>query len=155
MARSQNNLTNSYPLTVKQLLSHTGGVANSVYRIAGYKDGDRLPNIIECLNGTKPAENEPVKMVATPGRQFSYSNCGYWILEALLEDVEKKEFGRIVTNEILTPIGMVNSTFESVPSSTRFKSIATGHLDKNVRCFVFATNYRKCRLATNYTNLHE
>jgi CubicO group peptidase (beta-lactamase class C family) len=128
----KNNFTKTSSITVKQLLSHTGGVANSFYHTAGYKEGDQLPNIIECLNGTKPAENDAVKIIAAPGLQFSYSNCGYWILEALLEDVEKKEFEKIASDEILVPIGMLNSTFEAVPSHTQFKSIAAGHLYKNV-----------------------
>jgi CubicO group peptidase (beta-lactamase class C family) len=138
----KNNYTNSSPVTVKELLSHTGGIANSFYHIAGYKEGDRLPNIVESLNGTKPAENNPVEIIAAPGKQFSYSNCGYWILEALLEDTEKKEFERIVADEILLPIGMVNSTFESVPSRLHFKSIAAGHLKKNMP---IAGNYYRIR----------
>jgi len=127
----KNNYTNSSAVTVKQLLSHTGGVANSFYYIPGYTEADRLPTIIDCLNGRMPAQNDPVKIIAMPGSQFSYSNCGYWILEALLEDLERKKFERLVAEEILTPIGMLNSTFESVLSSLRFKSIAAGHLDNN------------------------
>lgn len=128
----KNNFTNSSAVTVKHLLSHTGGVANSFYHIPGYTEVNRLPTIIECLNGTMPAQNDPVKIIATPGTQFSYSNCGYWILEALLEDLEKKEFERLMADEILLPIGMSNSTFESVPSSLQFNnSLAAGHLHKN------------------------
>src|SRR5687768_12447725 len=84
----KNNYTSSAAVTVKHLLSHTGGVANSFYQMPGYTESDRLPTIVECLNGTKPAQNDPVKIIATPGTQFSYSNCGYWILEVLLEDLE-------------------------------------------------------------------
>ncbi len=125
----KNNYTGSSAITVKHLLTHTGGVNNSY--ILGYKETDRLPNVVECLNGTNPAQNEPVKIIAIPGTQFSYSNSGYWILQALLEDLEKKEFARLMADEILLPIGMSNSTFESAPLSTQFKSIASGHLDKN------------------------
>jgi CubicO group peptidase (beta-lactamase class C family) len=128
----QNNYTISSPVTVKHLLSHTGGVANSHYYIPGYQEADQLPSIVESLNGAKPAQNNPVEVIATPGTQFSYSNCGYWILEALLEDVEKKEFERIAVDEILLPIGMVNSTFATAPSSLQFESISSGHLDKNI-----------------------
>jgi CubicO group peptidase (beta-lactamase class C family) len=125
----KSSLTDSHGVTIKQLLSHTGGVSNS--SILGYEETDQLPNIVECLSGMKPALNDPVKIVATPGAQFAYSNCGYWILEALLEDIEKKKFRTVMTDEILLPIGMVNSSFESVPSNLHFASIAAGHLDKN------------------------
>lgn len=127
----KNNFTNASPVTVKQLLSHTGGVANSYFHITGYKEGDELPDIVQSLNGTKPAENNPVQVVASPGGQFAYSNCGYWILQALLEDIGNQPFEKTLLDEILLPIGMVNSTFETVPPA-QFKSIATGHLDKNV-----------------------
>jgi CubicO group peptidase (beta-lactamase class C family) len=127
----KNSYMNSSGVTIKHLLSHTGGVANSFYYTPGYTEADRLPTIVESLNGAKPAQNNPVKVIATPGTQFSYSNCGYWILEALLEDLENKEFERLVADEIFIPMGMVNSTFESVPSSLQFGSIASGHLDKN------------------------
>ncbi|NBP71013.1 MAG: class A beta-lactamase-related serine hydrolase [Cytophagia bacterium] len=127
----KNNYTSSSAVTVKHLLSHTGGVANSYYHIPGYLETDQLPTIIDCLNGRMPAQNDPVKITATPGTQFSYSNCGYWILEALLEDLEKRTFEDLVADEILFPIGMANSTFESAPSNLKFKSIAAGHLDKN------------------------
>lgn len=127
----KNPYTSSSAVTVKHLLSHTGGVANSFYYVPGYTEADRLPTVVECLNGTKPAQNNPVKITATPGAQFSYSNCGYWILEALLEDLEKKEFETLIADEILMPIGMTNSTFNSTPPGSHFKSIAGGHLDKN------------------------
>jgi CubicO group peptidase (beta-lactamase class C family) len=126
------NFTNQSSLTVKQLLSHTGGVANSFYHIPGYKEGNKLPNIIECLNGTKPAENDPVKIVNIPGTKFSYSNCGYWILEALLQDVEKQEYEEIVNAEIFAPLEMMNSTFKSSPPNAMFKSVAVGHLKNNI-----------------------
>jgi CubicO group peptidase (beta-lactamase class C family) len=128
----KSNFTDQSSVTVKQLLSHTGGVANSFYYVPGYKEGNKLPNIIECLNGTKPAENDPVKIVNTPGTKFSYSNCGYWILEALLQDSEKQEFEEIVNAEIFLPLAMTNSTFKSCPPDTIFKSVAVGHLKNNI-----------------------
>lgn len=128
----KSNFTDQSSVTVKQLLSHTAGVANSFYYVPGYKEGNKLPNIIECLNGTKPAENDPVKIVNTPGSKFAYSNCGYWILEVLLQDVEKEEFEEIVNTEIFFPLEMTNSTFKSSPQNTMFKSVAIGHLKNNI-----------------------
>jgi CubicO group peptidase (beta-lactamase class C family) len=127
----KNDFTAKSTVTVKQLLSHTAGVANSHYRIDGYQLNDKLPTVIESLNGVMPAENEPVEIIHEPGTVFSYSNCGYWILEALLEDVSQEHFKEIVTREILKPLGMDNSTFEIVPQSHQFKSVAVGHLEKN------------------------
>lgn len=127
----ENNLTQQSPVTVKRLLSHTGGVAKSSY-YPGYKLGDPLPTVLQNLNGTKPAQNDPVTIVSIPGSMFSYSNCGYWILEALLEDVEMQGFEKILSTEILQPLRMMHTTTSASPPKDKFRSIATGHLKKNI-----------------------
>lgn len=126
-----NDFTSTTFVTVKQLLSHTAGVANSVYHIAGYRKGDALPNVVESLNGAKPAANDPVKVVMTPGSKFSYSNCGYWILQALLEDVEKQAFEDIAEAEAFIPLGMNHSTFRLPSEESKYGSVAAGHLKEN------------------------
>lgn len=124
-----NNFSKKNPITVKNLLSHTAGVSNSQF--LGYHPNDRLPTVVQALNAEAPAQNEKVKIVSKPGSVFSYSNCGYWILALLLEDIEKKEFKKIIKEEVLTPLEMTNSTFDTHLPNEQFKSIAFGHLSKN------------------------
>ena len=126
-----NDFTGTAFVTVRQLLSHTAGVANSVYHVAGYRQGDALPNVVESLNGRKPAANDPVKVVMAPGSKFSYSNCGYWILQALLEDVDKQAFENIAEAEVLKPLSMNHSTFRLPSEKTKYGSVAAGHLKEN------------------------
>jgi CubicO group peptidase (beta-lactamase class C family) len=44
------------------------------------------------LNGEKPARTEPVRVEATPGTKFAYSNGGYLVLYLLIEDVTGESF---------------------------------------------------------------
>src|SRR5260221_1960434 len=138
-----NNFSKVSPITVKNLLSHTAGVSSSQF--PGYRLNDRLPTIVQALNAEPPAQNEKVKIMSTPGSMFSYSNCGYWILALLLEDVEKKEFEKIIQEGVLTPLEMTNSTFDAHLPNDQFKSIAFGHLSQNK---VIDQNYYICEPAS-------
>ena len=125
----ENSFSKESPVTVKNLLSHTAGVSSSEF--PGYNPNDRLPTIVQALNAEAPAQNEKVKIISKPGSNYSYSNCGYWILDLLLEDVEKKKFETIIQEEVLTPLEMTNTTFESHLPNGQFKSVAFGHLSQN------------------------
>ena len=124
-----NNFAREFPVTVKGLLSHTAGVSSSQF--PGYHQNEKLPTIVQALNGETPAQNERVKILSKPGSIFSYSNCGYWILAQLLEDVEKKQFEKIIQDDVLIPLEMTSTTFENRLPNERFKSVAFGHLSEN------------------------
>lgn len=124
-----NNFSKESPITVKGLLSHTAGVSSSQF--PGYHQSDKLPSIVQALNAEAPAQNEKVKIISKPGGKFSYSNCGYWVLAQLLEDVEKKNFQKIIQDEVLTPLEMISTTFETRLPNEEFKSVAFGHLSQN------------------------
>jgi CubicO group peptidase (beta-lactamase class C family) len=125
----QNDFTKSSPVTVKQLLSHTAGVSNSMF--PGFDPNYVLPTIVQVLDGLPPAKNERVKIIANPGSRYSYSNCGYWILAQLLEDIANKELGGIIEEGIFQPLQMAHSTFERHLPNQKFTSIAFGHLSGN------------------------
>lgn len=124
-----NRFTKISPVTIKQLLSHTAGISNSMF--PGYDPNYVLPTTVQVLNGVNPAKNESVKIVAKPGSRYSYSNCGYWILAQLLEDITNKELGTIIEEEIFEPLLMLHSTFERHLPDQQFPSVAFGHLSGN------------------------
>jgi len=96
------------PLTIRQLLSHTGGV--SIHGLAGYREGETLPNVLEFLNGTKPISKDiAVKVIAKPGDKFQYSGGGITILEVLIEDVTGMPFKDYIQKAIFDPLGMTHS----------------------------------------------
>ncbi|MBU1013895.1 MAG: beta-lactamase family protein, partial [Bacteroidetes bacterium] len=47
-----------------------------------------------------------------PGTNFQYSNCGYYILGAIIESVTKKTFEESLSQMILEPAGMINSGYD-------------------------------------------
>ncbi len=90
-------------LTVRQLLSHTGGLPlGDVFTI--YSPHEEMPSLREKL--TKEAV-----LVSEPGSAFSYSNTGYNLLELLIEEVTGQAFNDYMMREVLIPLGMNRSTF--------------------------------------------
>jgi len=94
-------------ITVRQLLSHTGGMPLGDF-------GARYPpeGPVFALRDSLSKEAQPIQQ---PGLSFSYSNTGYNLLELLIEDVSGMHFSDYMAREILTPLGMMNSSFEWSP----------------------------------------
>jgi CubicO group peptidase (beta-lactamase class C family) len=107
------------PLTIRQLLSHTGGI--SISGLAGYVEGETLPNVLEFLNCTKPISKDcVVEVIAKPGDKFQYSGGGIAILEVLVEDVTGMPFKDYIQKVIFNPLGMKRSYLEhQLPKHTR------------------------------------
>src|SRR5215211_2914983 len=62
-------------VTLRQLLSHTGGL--TVHGFIGYPAGEPVPSIPVVLDGK--GNSDPVRVTTLPGLQFSYSGGGYVI----------------------------------------------------------------------------
>jgi CubicO group peptidase (beta-lactamase class C family) len=122
-----NSNRNSF-ITLKQLLSHTGGVSNMVFPV--YRTDEKIPTVTEALNGKAPAKNGPLTVINAPG-QFSYSSAGYAVIHQVLEDIEKQGLESIVAEKLFTPLDMNLSTFSDHLPNGKFESIASGHLDDN------------------------
>ena len=96
------------PVTLRGLLSHTAGIGN--VGGPGYGTAAPVPTLIQALSGEPPATSPPVTAVQPPG-QFSYSNDGYTIVQALIEDVSGRDLPELADAELFAPIGMHDSTF--------------------------------------------
>jgi CubicO group peptidase (beta-lactamase class C family) len=96
-------------VTIRRILSHTAGL--SVRGYPGYYPGDRLPSLEDSLSG-KYNELTKVKVVIKPGKKYKYSGGGYSLLQLVIEEVTGKPFSRYMEEEILSPLGMENSSFE-------------------------------------------
>ena len=97
-------------VTIRRLLNHTAGV--SVHGFEGYSSGDRLPSLVEVLDGTSPANSPPVRVTLLPGTVWSYSGGGYVILEQLLDELTGIPFAQLMDQAVLKPAGMHRSSFE-------------------------------------------
>jgi CubicO group peptidase (beta-lactamase class C family) len=122
-------LVNPYPtpVTLRMLLSHTGGTSD--FRYVGYRAGiDPLPTLPQELSGTPPTNTPPVAVVREPGVHWVYSPAGYTIVQAVLEDLEDQPFAAIMERRLLAPLGMTDSTFEQPPPPPVAAAMAVPYL---------------------------
>lgn len=108
-------------ITISQILSHTAGIGN-------YTDvSDFMQNQVK--NKFEPKDfvlkfcsND---LVFEPGTDWAYSNSGYFILGAVIEEVTGKTYEDNLQENIFTPLGMSNSGFEH--SDRTYENYAKGY----------------------------
>jgi CubicO group peptidase (beta-lactamase class C family) len=76
-------LTRDHPVTLRGLLSMTGGIGLPGY--VGYEPGAALPTLVQILDGVPPANSPPVRVEYVPGSRYAYSGGGYEILQAVIK----------------------------------------------------------------------
>ena len=113
---AENDFTKATPVTLRMLLSHSGGTSQSAY--FGFTPTQPLPTVVEVLSGAPISETRPVVVNSAPNQQFSYSGGGYMVAQLALMDVSGLSFSELTRKLLFTPLGMENSTFEQpVPAS--------------------------------------
>ena len=120
-----NELTRVRAVTLRQILSHCAGL--TVHGFKGYEAGAAVPTLVQVLDGTPPANSEPVRVTAPPATKFEYSGGGYTILQQLLADVTGAPFAVLMRKEALDPAGMRFSTYEQPLPEPLTKFAAAGH----------------------------
>lgn len=85
-------------VTVRELLSHTAGVASPEGLFAG-----TVPSLAEVTG--------PVLACPGPRGTFRYSNGGYAVLGALISDITQRPYPEAATTLVLGPLGMTSSSF--------------------------------------------
>ncbi|HQG75845.1 MAG TPA: serine hydrolase domain-containing protein [Bacteroidales bacterium] len=91
-------------VTLRMLLTHTSGMPLGAIGLR-YSPGEEKPALRQQLSADALLKQEP-------GKSFSYSNTGFNILEALIEEVTERDFSEFMKNELLLPLGMEHSSFE-------------------------------------------
>ncbi len=120
---AENDWTRQKPVTLRMLLSHTGGTSQSAY--FGYTpDKNPLPTLVEILSGAPVAEANPVVVNSEPGKGFRYSGGGSMVAQLALMDVTKKDFATLAQDMVFGPLGMKNATFAQ-PLPGRFAAQAS------------------------------
>ncbi len=94
-------------VTVRQLLTHTGGVQRGTVGVHYRPEEDR-PSLYSNLS-------QEARFRHRPGETFLYSNPGYNVLEVLVEDVTGQSFADYMKQHILLPLGMRQADFEWQP----------------------------------------
>lgn len=98
-------------VTMRMLLSHTSGLG--VHGFEDYLPGEKLPTLIETLDGKPPAKNEPVRLLHAPGARVDYSGGGVMVEQKIIEDVTGMSFVKAARAHVFDRTGMRRSTFEN------------------------------------------
>jgi CubicO group peptidase (beta-lactamase class C family) len=95
------------PVTIRQLLSHTGGLPDHFAIFADDPDtpfdwakdyaAAELVQAFLTLDG---------RLVDPPGTSFSYSNSGYVVLAAIIEQLTGQRFGAALDEAFFEPLGL-------------------------------------------------
>lgn len=96
-----------HDVTIRQLAAHTAGVRAN--------DADELVN---RRHYTHVADTLPIfahdPLLFPPGTDFSYSNWGYVLLGAALEDAADAPYQEVVRSTVLAPLGLRRTVLEDV-----------------------------------------
>lgn len=105
-------------ITVHQLMTHTSGLRS-----------DHMESDLEPLTRAKAIDrilNTP--LISSPGERYSYSNSGYTLLAAIIEEVSGEDYHQFLANQFFLPLSMNNTGTWDEP---RFKDlpVATGYMN--------------------------
>lgn len=119
-----NEFTKKRKATIKNLLNGTSGI--NLHAIPGYSTDESVPTLVEVLNGTSPAKNEPVTVNKEP--ELDILAEAYTIIQQMMIDIEGEKFPETMNELVLQPLEMNNSTFNQTLSSEQLTMAATGYL---------------------------
>ncbi len=118
--------TKEKKVTLKNLLSHSAGI--NVHAFQGYGTDEPVPTLLEILNGTSPANSNPVIVDKAINENLWISAGGYTIIQQMMMDIEGKKFPELMNELVLQPLEMNNSRFEQSLNAAQLKTAATGYL---------------------------
>jgi CubicO group peptidase (beta-lactamase class C family) len=111
------------PITLRMLLAHRAGT--NVSGFPGYRLDEPLPDLPRILDGV-PGKNEPIRVVAEPGAQRSYSGGGYVIAQLAIEDHTGRTLEEMADTLVFEPLGLELSTYRILGVADRSR-VAVGY----------------------------
>ncbi|MDQ2721589.1 MAG: beta-lactamase family protein [Bacteroidota bacterium] len=111
-------------ITLRDILSHESGIG--VHGFEGYSQGKTLPNLTQILNGTYPANNEPIEPVQLPGKEY-YSGGGIMVVQKILADNFKESYADLVRQNIFTSLVLKESNYNQPLINKESSTAAKGY----------------------------
>ena len=121
----ENPFTAAEKVTLRRLLSHSAGM--TVHGFPGYDAAERMPTLVQVLDGTSPANTPPIRVDTTPGAIWRYSGGGFTVMQQMMIDVTGEPFPKYMQKTVLGPIGMTSSSFEQPQPNARAALTAGGY----------------------------
>lgn len=94
------------PITIEHLLTHSSGIPDFTRTVAytpeAYANAITLPELIALF------ADEPLEFA--PGSRWSYSNSGYILLTAIIENVSAQSWSDYAREHLFEPAGMISSS---------------------------------------------
>lgn len=122
-------------VTIKNLLNHSSGFGDFLMNPAYEKNKDSYKELNELV---KFIANE--KLLFEPGTEKRYSNSGYVILGAIIEQITRKSYTENLNERIIVPLAMSSSGYidwdkaDPLKASGYMKDIKGGLIsNKNLR----------------------
>jgi CubicO group peptidase (beta-lactamase class C family) len=115
-----------WPVTVRQLLGHLGGIRHYT--------NDALEEHIKEPKSTRQALAifQDFPLVAQPGTKYNYSSYGYDLLGAAVEGASGLPFGLFIKTRVFDPLGMTDSRLDNpreiIPNRVRGYQLVNGLL---------------------------
>ena len=95
-----------YPITIEHLLTHSSGIPDftrtAAYTPEAYANAITLPELIALF------ADEPLEFA--PGSRWSYSNSGYILLTAIIENVSSQSWSDYAREHLFETAGMTSSS---------------------------------------------
>jgi len=102
-------------ITIHHLLTHTSGIT---YMVGNSGSLPITPAELIALIKDLP-------LAFQPGEKFSYSNCGYWVLGYIIEQVSGQSYKDFIQQAIFEPLDMHDSGYDQDASG-----LAVGYKDR-------------------------
>ncbi|MDH7444230.1 beta-lactamase family protein [Aquimarina sp. 2201CG14-23] len=122
----ENEFTKEKKVTIKNLLNHSAGI--HPYGTGSYSIDEKIPTLLEILNGVYPAKNESININKEPSESVSFAYASYVPVQQMMLDVGGRTFPEIMNELVLQPLEMNNSTFNLSLTTEQLAKVATGYL---------------------------
>lgn len=122
----ENEFTREKKVTLRNLLNHSAGIHPR--GTGSYNVQAEIPTLVQVLNGTPPASNEPLTVNKEPEESVRFAYASYVPIQQMMLDVVDKTFPDIMHELVLQPLEMSNSTFDQTLTSEQLAKVATGYL---------------------------
>ena len=100
---------NSPIITIRNLLQHTSGLPDTIPAMVGWVHYDNATrNQTDVVKKHLPEFNT---LKFEPGSKAVYSNLNYMVLGAVIESVSRQTYETYITQNILQPLGMSQTSF--------------------------------------------